>query len=79
MRVLLDTHSLLWFLEGDERLSERARGIIEGGQNDVVTSIASLWETAIKHSLSKLDLGRPFAVLIPAQLEANSISVLVRK
>ena len=67
---------MLWFLEGDERLSERARGIIEDGQNDVATSIASLWEAAIKHSLGKLDLGRPFADLIPAQLEVNSISVL---
>ncbi len=37
---------------------------------------ASLWEAAIKHSLGKLDLGRPFAELIPDQLEANSISVL---
>lgn len=76
MRVLLDTHSLLWFLAGDERLSERAREMVEDGQNEVLTSIASLWEAAIKHSLGKLDLGRPFAELIPDQLEANSISVL---
>jgi PIN domain nuclease of toxin-antitoxin system len=76
MRLLLDTHSLLWFLDGDKRLSERARIMIEDGQNDVLASIAGLWEAAIKHSLGKLDLGLPFEELIPDQLEANSIAVL---
>ena len=76
MRALLDTHSLLWFLDGDERLSAPAREIIEDGQNDVLASIATLWEIAIKHSVGKLDLGRPFSELFPAELEATAISVL---
>lgn len=76
MRVLLDTHTLLWFLGGDERLSPRAREIIEDGGNEALTSVASLWEIAIKHSLGRLELDRPFTELIPSQLEANAIGVL---
>ena len=34
MKLLLDTHSLLWFLDGDERLSERAREMIEDGSGE---------------------------------------------
>lgn len=76
MRVLLDTHSLLWFLAGDDRLSTLARETIEDGQNDVLASIASLWEIAIKHSLGKLELMRPFPELFPAELHSNAITVL---
>jgi PIN domain nuclease of toxin-antitoxin system len=76
MRVLLDTHALIWFLEGDERLSGRARETIAQDDNEVLVSIVSLWEMSIKHSLGKLELGQPFADLIPKQLEANAFGVL---
>ena len=56
MRVLLDTHTLLWFPGGDERLSARAREIIEDGANEALASVVSLWEIAIKHSLERLKL-----------------------
>ena len=51
MRALLDTHTLIWFLEGDKRLSKVSRDIIERGDNEVLVSIVSLWEMSIKHSL----------------------------
>jgi PIN domain nuclease of toxin-antitoxin system len=76
MRALLDTHSLIWFLEGDERLSSPARELIEDGDNAILASIVSLWEIAIKHSMGKLELRRPFAELFPAELEQNAIEVL---
>lgn len=76
MRFLLDTHSLLWFLAGDESLSEKARRIIENPDCDILVSIACLWEIAIKHSLGKLKLARPFDDLFPDQLASNSISLL---
>jgi PIN domain nuclease of toxin-antitoxin system len=76
MRALLDTHALIWFLEGDQRLSGLAREIIAKGDNEVLVSIASLWEMSIKHSLGKLELQQPFAELIPKQLESNAIGVL---
>lgn len=76
MRFLLDTHSLLWFLAGDESLSERASRIIENPDSGILVSIACVWEIAIKHSLGKLKLARPFDEFFPDQLANNSISLL---
>lgn len=76
MRFLLDTHSLLWFLSGDAGLTERARRLIENPDYDILVSIASLWEIAIKHSLGKLKLAQPFEEIFPHQLEINSLSLL---
>ncbi|MBX2999168.1 MAG: type II toxin-antitoxin system VapC family toxin [Caldilineaceae bacterium] len=56
MKVLLDTHTLLWFIFGDLRLSPKARAMIADGSNTVLLSTATLWEIAIKVSLSKLEL-----------------------
>ena len=55
MNVLLDTHALLWFLNGDDLLSAKARRVIEDKRNSAFVSIASLWEIAIKLSLRKLE------------------------
>ncbi len=76
MRLLLDTHSFLWFIAGDEQLSAVAREIIADMDNEVLLSVASLWEIAIKVSLGKLTLGKPFEELIPEQLVLNNIDVL---
>jgi PIN domain nuclease of toxin-antitoxin system len=76
LRLLLDTHSFLWFIAGSPRLSVPARGIIEASGNESFLSIASLWEMAIKASLGKLRLDRPFRELVPEQLRANGIGVL---
>lgn len=57
MSYLLDTHSFLWFLEGNTNLSLKARKIIENSNNTLFVSIASIWEIAIKISLDKLKLG----------------------
>jgi PIN domain nuclease of toxin-antitoxin system len=48
MRILLDTHSFLWFAGGDERLSLDARRVISDVGNEAYLSTASLWEMAIK-------------------------------
>ena len=76
MRFLLDTHALIWFLDGDTQLSSHARAMIEDPNHEVFLSVASLWEMAIKVSLGKLMLGAPFQTLFPRQLELNSIEVL---
>lgn len=52
---IIDTHALLWYLRNSEELSEKAREIIDN-EEQIFTSIASLWEIAIKHSIGKLDL-----------------------
>jgi len=53
---LLDTHILLWWLEDPRKLSPGARKAIADPQNTVFTSVASLWEMAIKARLGKLEL-----------------------
>jgi PIN domain nuclease of toxin-antitoxin system len=54
VRVLLDTHTLLWVLAGDERLSATARQIITDETNDILVSVVSAWEMAVKRALGKL-------------------------
>jgi PIN domain nuclease of toxin-antitoxin system len=56
MNYLLDTHTFLWFLEGNSNLSEKARTIIENPENNNFISIASIWEVAVKMSIGKLRL-----------------------
>lgn len=76
MRLLLDTHALLWFLSGDERMEGDARALVEDEGNEVLVSAASLWEIAIKLSIGKLRMSVPFEKAFPSQLDANEIGVL---
>src|SRR5438046_280888 len=64
MRVLLDTHALLWFLVGDkQKLSTSALDNITAKENEVCVSIASLWEIAIKVNIGKLKIHTDFPKL----------------
>lgn len=54
MRLLLDTHALIWWLAGDERLSPRARDAIATPGQDVLVSAVSGWEITTKHRIGKL-------------------------
>ncbi len=72
---ILDTHALIWFIEGDKQLSKRARISIEGDNTLNYVSIASLWEIAIKVSLKKLGLQTPFEQ-IKKQLTENGFELL---
>lgn len=74
MLYLMDTHVLIWFLHNDKQLSKKALGIIE--TNDVIVSVASLWEISIKTSLGKLTLAEPFNDFFPKQLIINGIDIL---
>jgi PIN domain nuclease of toxin-antitoxin system len=60
MNLLLDTHSLIWFINGDERLPVKSRDLIKNLDNRCFISVASIWEIAIKISLNKLDLNGGF-------------------
>ncbi|MDR1088424.1 MAG: type II toxin-antitoxin system VapC family toxin [Coriobacteriales bacterium] len=77
MRYLLDTHTVLWFLNDSEKLSKQATAIIEDNQtqDDIVISVASLWEFVIKHSLGKLSFAGGVANL-RIMIEANSWDVI---
>ena len=76
MRILLDTHTFLWFIDDSPKLSTEARSIIEDGLNEPLLSVASLWEMAIKVSIGKLDLKKPFETFVPDQLELNGFDQL---
>lgn len=55
MKLLLDTHALLWWLGDDPRLGEAARGLIGDPANDVLVSAVSLWEAQVKVRVGKLE------------------------
>ncbi len=76
MRLLLDTHALLWFLANDSKLSTVAKTAIEDPANERWLSPISLVEIALKVRIGKLKLHRPFATLFPAELSANDIHLL---
>ena len=76
MKYLLDTHTLLWFLQGDKKLSDKARQFIDNPSNEKFLSVVSLWEIAVKVSLGKLALGKSFERLFPEQLHFNRIQIL---
>ena len=54
MRILVDTHALLWWLAGSDRLSAVAHGAIADDANEILVSAASAWEIATKHRLGRL-------------------------
>jgi len=58
VKYLLDTHTFLWTISGTGNLSERAKAIIEDGDNDIFVSAVSLWEISLKVRIKKLDLGK---------------------
>ena len=76
MNILLDTHAFLWFIIDNPMLSSSARILIENINNDRFISLASIWEIAIKTSLNKLEIAKPFSEFIPNQLKQNYINLL---
>ncbi|MGH7828266.1 MAG: type II toxin-antitoxin system VapC family toxin [Candidatus Binatia bacterium] len=56
MRLLLDTHVLLWWMSDDRKLSKEAREIIANPRNDGLVSSASVWEIAIKAALGRIEI-----------------------
>lgn len=74
MKYFLDTHSFLWYLLGDSKLSITAKDIIDT-RKDLYLSIASLWEIAIKINIGKLQINRPIEDII-AELQYINIQVL---
>lgn len=76
MKLLLDTHALLWFLDDDRKLSAGAKAVIEDPANHKLVSMATCWEIAVKVGLKKLDLGEPAATFLPKELAANNFDLL---
>lgn len=76
MRLLLDTQAFLWFVGGSTRLSKTAKGRMEDPGEDLLLSVASLWEMAVKISLGKLEMPQPLAEFMQSHLALSFIGLL---
>jgi PIN domain nuclease of toxin-antitoxin system len=78
MRLLLDTHTFIWYLTDNYKLSNQVLELINDENNQILLSIASLWEIAIKQSIGKLSFNQslPFDIFIAQQLNLNDFSLL---
>lgn len=76
MKVLVDTHALLWWMGNGGRLSDRARGILENGANQRLISIVSLWEIAIKVNLGRLPTYGLTVSRVAEELREQSFEVI---
>ena len=76
MKLLLDTHTFLWFVTTDPRLGTAALKAIRERTNVCLISVASIWEMGIKTSLGRLTLARPFREFVTRQISVNSLTIL---
>ena len=76
MKMLLDTHALLWMCSSVDRLSDRAKAAILDDRNELLFSVAGWWEIAIKIGLGKLDLRANWALTIKREMRHNGIAWL---
>ena len=76
MKLLLDTHIFLWWADHPEKLSPTALSALQDEGNELILSVASVWEMQIKIQLGKLKLSLPLKELIKTQQETNELTVL---
>ena len=76
MRLLLDTHTLLWFAPTDPRLSGTAMTLIMDHANEKLVSPASYWEIAIKISIKKYTLSKPYEIFMREAIDMNGFGYL---
>ena len=76
MKILLDSHDLLWLIGEPVRFSDRVHDLLIDGDNILLLSAASAWEIAIKAKIGKLKLPAPPDRYIPDQLAMASVAVL---
>ena len=76
MRLLLDTHTFIWYVTDNPKLSAHVKLLIEDENNEKLISIASIWEMAIKHSIGRLNFSLPFMEFVGQQLTVSNIGLL---
>ena len=76
MRLLLDTHALLWWLAGDRQLSRKARAAIDDEANEVFVSAASAWEITTKFRIGKLNDASVVAADVEAAISSQDFQGL---
>jgi PIN domain nuclease of toxin-antitoxin system len=78
VRILLDTHLLLWAIIAPERIGSELRDILENGSAEILFSAASMWEIAIKVSLGRADFGVEPGAIFRSAREMGFIELPVR-
>lgn len=73
MKLLLDTHTFLWWITDAPEISPTARELISDGYNDLYWSAASSWEVSIKYALGRLPLPDTPERFLPSELALNGI------
>jgi len=76
VKVLLDTHTFLWAIRADERLSSRAREIFIAGRNELLLSVASIWEILLKVQVGKIRFEESAVGYLKRQILKNNIRML---
>jgi PIN domain nuclease of toxin-antitoxin system len=76
MRLLLDTHVLLWWFDNSANLGPIARKVIASPENEVWVSAASAWEMAIKVALKRLEVKEPLETSLPNDMNGNGFRPL---
>lgn len=76
MKILLDTHSFLWWIANSKKISETARELISDSTNEIYLSAVSTWEIAIKEQLGKLSVPKPLPRFFSEQMRLNGFQFL---
>lgn len=76
MRILLDTHTFIWWDSNPGQLSPQAMSLCQDSENTLLLSVASVWEMQIKTQLGKMKLGLPLRDIIESQQQTNDIVIL---
>lgn len=76
MRALLDTHTFLWWLDGDRRLAAAARDLIGKADNEILVSAASAWEICTKVRIGKLPGAKIVAATLPRCISSQGFEPL---
>jgi len=76
MKILIDTHALLWLITDDKKLSENSKACFINPENELYFSMASFWEICIKVSIGKLTLSKNWEETIKQELAFNSVKLL---
>lgn len=76
MNLLLDTHTFIWWASEPNQLPQKIRELCENPENNLVLSVASVWEMQIKMQLGKMTLHDTLPELIESQMETNDLTLL---
>jgi len=76
LNYLLDTHIFLWYINGDIRLIDKYKRIIEDNRNEIFISVISFWEIIIKSKLGKIEIPSPVSSYLNEKRKLHQIDII---